>query len=217
MRDGSLRHKGLRERLVADLARKRAGSHEVLSAIGKVPRHLFLDSSFLQFAYKDMAFPIGEGQTISQPSTVAFQTTLLDPKPGFKVLEVGTGSGYQAAVLSELDVELFTIERQPQLYTKCSRLLSSLGYSRIRFFLGDGFEGLPTFAPFDGIIVTAGAESVPEKLLLQIKIGGCMVVPVGRDVQVMTRVTRLSPEEFERVEYGHCSFVPMLAGLAWNK
>lgn len=217
LENDSFRHKGLRARLVKELEAKGVASVDVLEAVGKVPRHLFLDSSFVKFAYRDMAFPIGAGQTISQPSTVAQQSTLLNVKAGERVLEVGTGSGYQAAVLCEMGINLFTIERQPDLYNKCKRLLPSLGYSRVRFYLGDGYEGLPDLAPFDGIVVTAGAAAIPPKLLLQIKIGGYMIVPVGTRVQIMTRIKRISEDEFEKEEFGECAFVPMLTGVAWNK
>jgi protein-L-isoaspartate(D-aspartate) O-methyltransferase len=214
MKTDSFRHKGLRARLVEDLRKKGITDEAVLAAIGAVPRHLFLDSSFVNFAYRDTAFPIGSGQTISQPSTVALQTQLLGIRPGDKVLEVGTGSGYQAAVLCETGVSLYSIERQPDLYRRCVKLLPSLGYSKIRLSLGDGYEGLAAFAPFDAILVTAGANEIPQKLLLQLKQGGVMVIPVGDNKQVMTRIRRLSEDEFEKEEFGECAFVPMLSGVA---
>ena len=196
-----------------DLRGKGVGGEEVLRAINAVPRHLFLDSSFVHLAYKDIAFPIGAGQTISQPSTVARQTELLEVLPGNKVLEVGTGSGYQAAVLGQMGIDLYSIERQSELYKKCCQMLPMLGYPKIKLFLGDGYEGLPDVAPFDAILVTAGAEEIPAKLLLQIKIGGVMVVPIGSKVQIMTRIRRLSDDEFEQEEFGECAFVPMLNGI----
>lgn len=209
----SFRHQGLRARLVEEVRSKGIKDKNVLKAIGHVPRHLFMDSAFVKFAYRDTAFPIGEGQTISQPYTVAFQTELLRVKPGDKILEVGTGSGYQAAVLAEMGAELFTIERQAALHQKSSRLLISLGYNKIKFVLGDGYEGVPASAPFDGIIITAGAPEVPQQLLLQLKEGGVMVAPVGREMQVMKRITRLSDDEFEQESFGQFKFVPMLSGV----
>ncbi len=210
----SFRHKGLRARLVEELKKKGINDQAVLKAVASVPRHLFLDSSFIKFAYKDVAFPIGEGQTISQPSTVALQTQLLNVSQGAKVMEIGTGSGYQAAVLCELNVYLYSIERQTKLYEKASEMLSSFKYSRLKLFLGDGYEGLPDYAPFDGILVTAGAREIPRNLLLQLKIGGVMVIPVGAEAQIMTRITRIDKEVFEKEEFGECEFVPMLNGIA---
>ncbi|MCU4165804.1 protein-L-isoaspartate(D-aspartate) O-methyltransferase [Carboxylicivirga caseinilyticus] len=207
----SFRHKGMRQRLVQELVRKNITDNKVLEAIGRVPRHLFLDSSFVSFAYQDKAFPIAAGQTISQPYTVALQSQLLNISAGEKVLEVGTGSGYQAAVLIEMGVKLFSIERQKELFTRSTHLLKQIGYSG-RFFLGDGYEGLSSFAPFDKVIVTAGAPFLPEKLLLQMKIGGIMVIPLGDKKQVMTRITRLSEDDFEQEQIGECAFVPMLKG-----
>jgi protein-L-isoaspartate(D-aspartate) O-methyltransferase len=208
----SFRHKGLRRRLVDELREKGITDQIVLDAIGKVPRHLFMDSSFVKYAYRDAAFPIGSGQTISQPYTVAFQSQLLKVNAGCKVLEVGTGSGYQAAVLAEMGVDLYSIERQSSLYKKCKTLLPAIGYPKIRLFLGDGYAGLPEFEPFDAILVTAGALSVPRQLLLQLRVGGLLVVPVGRKVQEMTRVVRLSDDEFEQQCFGSFQFVPLLRG-----
>lgn len=208
------RHKGLRSRLVDELRRKGAGSETVLKAINSVPRHLFLDSSFVKIAYSDVAFPIGAGQTISQPSTVARQTTLLNVSRDSRVLEVGTGSGYQAAVLSEMGVEVYTIERQAELYRKTAAVLRNLGYSDIKTYLGDGYEGLPDQGPFDAILVTAGAAELPQKLLLQMKVGAAMVIPLGRGTQIMTRIWRISEDEFEKEEFEECAFVPMLNGIA---
>lgn len=208
----SLRHQGMRKRLVEGIRIKGIKDQRVLDAIAKVPRHLFMDSSFIQFAYKDQAFPIGAGQTISQPFTVAFQSQLLDVQPHDKVLEVGTGSGYQAAVLVEMGAMVFTIERQRELYLKVQQLLPELGYHP-KFFFGDGYKGLPTYGPFDRIIVTAGAESIPEDLLQQLRIGGVLVAPIGStERQVMYRITRISEDEFEKEKHGKFVFVPMLKG-----
>ncbi len=217
MKEDSFRHKGLRARLVEELAAKGITSMDVLNAINTVPRHLFLDSSFVKFAYQDMAFPIGAGQTISQPSTVGIQSQLLNVKPGDRILEVGTGSGYQAAVLCQMGLHVFSIERQPELFKKAQTIMSVLGYNRLRLFFGDGYDGLPTFAPFDAILVTAGAAKIPEKLLLQLKIGSVMVVPIGESKQVMTRIRRLSEDDFEQEQFGDCAFVPMLSGVAKQK
>ncbi|TLX75382.1 protein-L-isoaspartate(D-aspartate) O-methyltransferase [Labilibacter sediminis] len=208
----TFRHKGLRQRLVQEIIRKGITDEAVLKAIGSVPRHIFFESSFIQFAYQDNAFPIGAGQTISQPFTVAFQSQILCVNPGNKVLEIGTGSGYQAAVLVEMGAKVYTIERQRELYLKSSKMLPQMGY-KLRFFLGDGYKGLPQFGPFDRIIVTAGAPSIPEDLLTQMCIGGIMVIPVGEDVQTMTRITRVSENEFSQEEFGKFEFVPMLKGI----
>ncbi|MCU4157419.1 protein-L-isoaspartate(D-aspartate) O-methyltransferase [Carboxylicivirga sp. A043] len=208
----SFRHKGLRNRLVQELMQKKIVDRLVLQAIGNVPRHLFLESSFIKFAYQDKAFPIGAGQTISQPYTVALQSQLLEVEPGDKVLEVGTGSGYQAAVLIEMGVKLFSIERQSELYQRSTRLLRELGYQG-RFFLGDGYAGLEAQAPFDKIIVTAGAPVIPRMLLTQLKVGGIMVIPLGDKKQVLTRITRLDEDEFEQEQIEECAFVPMLNGI----
>ncbi len=208
----SFRHKGLRNRLVQELKQKRITDIEVLRAIGNVPRHLFIDSSFVKFAYQDKAFPIAAGQTISQPYTVALQSQLLEVEKGEKVLEVGTGSGYQAAVLMEMGVQLFSIERQRELYQRSTRLLKELGYQG-RFILGDGYEGLPPSAPFDKIIVTAGAPVIPRNLLIQLKVGGLMVIPLGDQKQILTRITRLDDDEFEQEQIEECAFVPMLNGV----
>ncbi len=208
----TLRHKGLRNRLVQKIIDKGISDENVLQAIQSVPRHMFFESSFIKFAYQDNAFPIGAGQTISQPYTVAFQSQLLNVKKDDKVLEIGTGSGYQAAILVEMGAKVYTVERQRELYLKSSMLLSEMGY-KANFFLGDGYEGLPQYAPFDKIIVTAGASSIPEDLLLQLKIGGVMVVPVGKEQQIMTRVIRQNDTEFSQEEFGCFIFVPMLRGV----
>ncbi len=203
----------LRSRLVNLLREKGITNQEVLLAIEKVPRHMLIDSGFIHYAYKDQAFPIAAGQTISQPYTVAQQTELLAVKTGDKVLEVGTGSGYQAAVLTAMGVKVYTIERQKELYSKTQHLLPEMGY-RPYFYYGDGYAGLPQFAPFDGIIVTAAAPSVPKALLKQLKVGGKMVVPVGEEAnQKMTVITRLTEKQFEQRIIGDCAFVPMLEGL----
>ena len=203
------KHKGLRKQLVKLIRNKGITDENVLAAIEKIPRHLFLDSSFTEFAYQDKPFPIGNGQTISQPYTVAFQSELLMINKGDKVLEVGTGSGYQACVLVEMGAKVFTIERHRTLYLKTKEFLPTIGY-RPRMFYGDGYAGLPAFAPFDKIIVTAGAPYIPEALKLQLKIGGVLIVPVGEDVQTMTSLVRKSETEFEQLEHGSFRFVPLL-------
>lgn len=192
------------------LERKGISDKDVLKAIGNVPRHLFMDSGFLDHAYTDKAFPIAADQTISQPYTVARQTELLELKKGDRVLEIGTGSGYQAAVLLELGALVYTIERQNELFKKTSLFLPKLGYRPKRMVFGDGYRGLEEEAPFDGIIVTAGAPFVPPALLAQLKIGGRMVIPVGEDPQIMTVFVRKSEKEFEKEEFGEYRFVPML-------
>jgi len=207
-----LRHQGMRKRLVEGLKLKGIKDENVLSAIGKVPRHLFMESSFLNFAYKDQAFPIGAGQTISQPYTVAFQTQLLQVQKNDKVLEVGTGSGYQAAVLLEMGAKVFTIERYKELFLKVQSFLPEIGYHPACFF-GDGYKGLPDFAPFDKIIVTAGARSVPQELKEQLRTGGRMVIPVGKDThQEMLVLIKISEEEFKTERHGGFVFVPLLKG-----
>lgn len=200
----------MRKRLVEILRNKGIKNELVLDAIGEVPRHLFMDSGFLEHAYADKAFPIGADQTISQPYTVARQTELLDVKEGDVVLEIGTGSGYQAAVLLELGVELYTIERQNELFKKAQRFLPRLGYRPKKLIFGDGYLGNEEDAPYDGIIVTAGAPFIPKPLLSQLKIGGKLVIPVGEETQTMTVVERKSAREFEKNEFGDFRFVPML-------
>lgn len=207
-----LRHQGMRKKLADSLKVKGIRDPKVLEAISKVPRHLFMESSFIHFAYKDQAFPIGSGQTISQPYTVAFQTQLLEVEKNDKVLEVGTGSGYQAAVLVEMGAKVFTIERQKELYLKAQSFLPEIGYHPACFF-GDGYAGLPNFAPFDKILVTAGAASVPPALKEQLKIGGRMVIPVGKsNRQEMIVVDRVSEEDFKTEKHGGFVFVPLLKG-----
>ena len=206
----SYKHKGLRQKLVDTLSKKGIKNELVLEAIGKVPRHLFMDSSFLDHAYQDKAFPIAAGQTISQPYTVAFQTELLEVEVQHKVLEIGTGSGYQTAVLCLLGAEVYSIERQLELFKKTSLFLPKIGYVAKRLIFGDGYQGLKEEAPFDRIIVTAGAPFVPKPLLTQLKVGGRLVIPVGEQEQVMTLYVRTSPKNFEQHELGHFKFVPML-------
>lgn len=206
----TFKHKGLRQQLVNLLITKGIKNEAVLKAIGTIPRHLFMDSSFLDYAYKDMAFPIAADQTISQPYTVAFQTELLQVKKDDKVLEIGTGSGYQTAVLCELGAKVYSIERQQELFKKTSLFLPKLGYRAKKLIFGDGYKGLKEEAPFDGIIVTAGAPFVPKPLLSQLKIGGRLVIPVGEDVQIMTLFIRKDTKEFEQHEFGEFRFVPLL-------
>ena len=206
----SFRHQGLRKQLIEHLASKGIVNLEVLNAMNKIPRHLFLDNAFVNFAYQDKAFPIGAGQTISQPYTVAFQSELLQIKPYERVLEVGTGSGYQAAVLSLLEAEVFTIERQRELFLKTKKFLPTLGYNCM-FVYGDGYKGLPKFAPFDKIIITCGAPFIPEDLVAQLKVGGRMVAPIGDgNIQVMHLIEKLSETETRVTTHGKFSFVPML-------
>ncbi len=183
---------------------------QVLQAIRTVPRHLFMDSGFEGHAYQDKAFPIAADQTISQPYTVAYQTELLQVSQGDKILEIGTGSGYQTAILLQLKARVYTIERQLELFKKTNLFFKKMGYRPKKFVFGDGYKGLPEEAPFDGIIVTAGAPEVPKSLLGQLKVGGRMVIPVGESEQVMTRIFRKSEKEFEREEYGSFRFVPLL-------
>ena len=206
----NFRHQGLRLKLVELLRNKGIANDKVLMAISKIPRHLFLDKAFLDFAYQDKAFPIAAGQTISHPYTVAYQTELLKVKPHEKVLEVGTGSGYQTALLLELKAQVFTIERQKELYQKTKSFLPKLGY-QCMFFYGDGYKGLTNFAPYDKIIVTAGAPFVPEDLVKQLKVGGRMVIPVGdSDKQKMILITKKSEDDIEQKVLGDFSFVPLL-------
>lgn len=208
----SFRHKGLRDKLVKEIREKGVHNEDVLEAMSKVPRHLFMDSSFVNFSYTDKAFPISAGQTISQPYTVAFQTQLLEVKRHQKVLEVGTGSGYQTAVLLELGARVYTIERQRQLFLDSQNTLSPLNYKPI-YFYGDGYEGVPSYAPFDRILVTAAAPEIPQKLLDQLAPGGIMVIPEGDSSgQRMIRIERIDEKEYKKTEHGHFSFVPLLKG-----
>jgi protein-L-isoaspartate(D-aspartate) O-methyltransferase len=206
----TFKHKGLRKQLVATLVAKGISNAAVLEAIGSIPRHLFMDSSFLDHAYQDKAFPIAASQTISQPYTVAFQSELLEVKAGDKILEIGTGSGYQTAVLCLLGAHVYSIERQLELFKKTNKFLPKIGYVAKRLIFGDGYKGLKEDAPFDSIIVTAGAPFVPKPLLAQLKIGGRLVIPVGNEAQIMTLYIRKGPKEFEKHELGNFKFVPLL-------
>lgn len=210
--EDTYRHKGLRKQLVDQLRAKGITDEAVLAALNEVPRHVFLDSSFVELAYQDMAFPIGSGQTISQPSTVAFQTQLLQVERGMKVLEIGTGSGYQACVLAAMGAKVFSIERQRNLYFKTKDILEHLPF-RVKTFLGDGFEGLPTYQPFDRVIITAGAPSIPEKLVEQMKPNAIMVIPMDNaegEGQTMLKITKLEDGLLKKEEFGDFKFVPML-------
>lgn len=206
----SAKHQGLRNQLASLLATKGITDKNVLEAIRKVPRHLFLNSGFEDFAYQDKPFPIGAGQTISQPYTVAFQSQLLEVEKGHKILEVGTGSGYQAAVLCAMGANVYSIERQSELFKTTSVLLPKLGIRPKHLTFGDGYKGLPNFAPFDSIIVTAGAPIIPKPLMAQLKIGGRLVIPLGNDPQVMTLLIRKNETQFEKHEFGEFRFVPLL-------
>lgn len=209
--------KGLRARLVKVLQKKGISDEQVLDAIGKIPRHLFLDKAFWEWAYKDQAFPIAAEQTISQPFTVAVQTSLLELNNSDKVLEIGTGSGYQASVLSLICKKVYTIERHKILHRTSSALLRSLGYINIRTFFGDGYAGLPNQAPFDKIIVTAGASSVPQGLIQQLAVGGLMIIPVGDDAtQEMLRIKRIDENTWTKEHHGTFKFVPFLNGSEDN-
>ena len=213
-RQDTYRHQGLRNQLIRSIREKGISDPAILAAMEKVPRHFFFDSSFLEYAYEDQPFPIGAGQTISQPYTVAFQTSLLKISKGEKVLEIGTGSGYQACILAELGAKVFSIERQKTLYDKTRNLLTEMGYQRIKLFYGDGYKGLTSFAPFDKVLVTAAAPYIPEPLIRQLKPGGILVVPVGDDVQIMTTIHKISETEMRKEEHGHFRFVPMLEDKA---
>lgn len=206
----TFRHQGKRKQLVETIKAKGIQDKKVLAAIGKIPRHWFMDSSFEDHAYQDKAFPIGAGQTISQPYTVAFQSELLQVKKEEKILEIGTGSGYQTAVLCELGAKVYGIERQNELFKKTKLFLDKIGYRPKRLTFGDGYKGMPNYAPFDKIIVTAGAPFIPKALLNQLIIGGRMVIPVGDDPQIMTLLIRKSAKEFEKKEFGEFRFVPLL-------
>jgi protein-L-isoaspartate(D-aspartate) O-methyltransferase len=209
------REKGARKKLVEYLKERGIGDERVLKAIGKVPRHFFFDETFWNQAYKDIAFPIGDGQTISQPYTVAYQTELLHIKTGDKVLEIGTGSGYQTCILIELGAKVYTIERQENLYNRTRQVLPHIGY-HAEFFYGDGSKGIAEHAPYDKIIVTAGAPLVPEVLLKQLKIGGILVIPVGDEKsQKMITVLRVAENDFERFVLDTFRFVPLVGEKAW--
>ncbi len=209
MRD-TAKHQGLRNQLVTTLSQKGIIDKNVLEAIKKIPRHLFLNSSFEEFAYQDKAFPIGAGQTISQPYTVAFQSQLLEVQRDHKVLEIGTGSGYQTAVLWAMGAKVYSIERQKELFRTTSLLLPKLGIRPKHLSFGDGYKGLPNFGPFDSVIVTAGAPFIPQPLMAQLKVGGRLVIPVGESHQIMTLIIRKNETQFEKHEFGEFRFVPLL-------
>jgi protein-L-isoaspartate(D-aspartate) O-methyltransferase len=209
------REKGARKRLVDILAKKGIDDERVLQAIGKVPRHYFFDETFWNQAYKDIAFPIGEGQTISQPYTVAYQTQLLHVNKNDKVLEIGTGSGYQTCILLELGANVYTIERQEKLYERTKQVLPYMGY-KPNFFLGDGSRGIEAHAPYDKIIVTAGAPTVPEILLKQLKVGGLLIIPVGSESeQKMVTILKVAENDYEKVVLDTFRFVPLVGDKAW--
>ncbi len=203
-------HKGKRKQLVEILVKKGITNKKVLNAIGTIPRHLFMDSGFVDHAYIDKAFPIGAEQTISQPFTVAKQTELLSLEKGSKILEIGTGSGFQTAVLIEMGMHVFSIERQNELFKKTKLFLPKLGYRAKKLIFGDGYKGFKDEAPFDGIVVTAGAPFVPKPLMSQLKIGGRLVIPIGSENQIMTLITRISQTDFKKEEFGEFRFVPLL-------
>jgi protein-L-isoaspartate(D-aspartate) O-methyltransferase len=211
--EDTYRHKGLRKKLIDVLKDKGITDNNVLQAINNIPRHYFLDSAFDEIAYEDRAFPISEGQTISQPYTVAYQTQLLQVNPADKILEIGTGSIYQATVLAEIGAKVFTIERQKNLFEKTKQFVLKANYPNIKFFYGDGFEGLPTYAPFDKVIITAAAPFVPPKLIEQLKVGGKMVIPVDEGPhQRMLRLTKNADGSYDEEVFENFSFVPMLTG-----
>jgi len=211
------RHKGLRKKLIQTLRQKGVKEERILDAMATVPRHLFLDKAFEEWAYTDKAFPIGNKQTISQPFTVAYQTSLLNIKKRERVLEIGTGSGYQAAILCYLGARVYTVERQEELYHKSSALLQELGFKSIRTYLKDGILGLPVHAPYDKIIVTAAAPSIPKALLEQLTINGILIIPVGEKVQKMYKITRLTETRYSRVYLDDFQFVPLLKGIVGSK
>ncbi len=215
--EDNFKHQGMRKKLIDQLRSKGIDNEDVLSAMMKVPRHFFLDLAFLNQAYSDHAFQIGAGQTISQPYTVAYQTSLLNIKKGEKVLEIGTGSGYQTSVLFELGAKVFSIERQKELFDRTKDLLPAMNYSP-KLFYGDGYKGLPGYAPFDKVLITCGAPFVPEELVKQLKVGGIMVIPVGAgEVQIMNLITKISETEIEKKELKNFKFVPMLENKEWGK
>lgn len=212
--EDNYRHKGMRKKLVDEIRKKGILDEQILEAINAVPRHLFMDSSFLQFAYEDKPFPIGSGQTISQPYTVAFQTQLLDVKPGAKILEIGTGSGYQACVLAEMGAEVYSIERQKKLYEKTKKFLSKFHY-KLHLFCGDGYLGLPKHAPFDGILITAAAPEIPQTLVDQMKVGGVLVIPLGgTSTQTMYRMVKMDDGSLTKEAFGEFRFVPLLKDIS---
>ncbi len=214
--EDSYKHKGMRRQLVRTMRQKGIKSERVLQAIQKIPRHFFFDNALLEHAYQDKAFPIGEGQTISQPYTVAFQSEKLDIQPNDKVLEVGTGSGYQACVLVELGAKVYTIEYNKTLFGRTKKFLPNMGYKPY-FFQGDGSKGLPAHAPFNKIIVTAGAPSVPSSLIKQLKVGGILIIPVGSDKrQQMLRIIKVDDKKIKKETFDYFSFVPLLGAEGWH-
>jgi protein-L-isoaspartate(D-aspartate) O-methyltransferase len=214
MMNDSYRHKGLRKKLVEEVRAKGIRDEDVLAALEAIPRHFFLDSSFVEIAYQDKPFPIGSGQTISQPYTVAYQTEMLQVRKGLKVLEVGTGSGYQACILEEMGARVYSIERHHSLFIKTRKLLEAMN-SRVKLYYGDGYKGLPAFAPFDRILVTAAAPFIPDALTEQLKPGGMLLLPLGSgDTQVMTRLVKQDDGTLEEQKFGYFRFVPMLSDKA---
>lgn len=211
--EDNYRHQGLRHKLVEQLRQKGIRDHAVLEAVHSVPRHWFMDKAFVDHAYEDNAFPIDKDQTISQPYTVARMTELLEVRKHMKVLEIGTGSGYQAAILARMGARVFTVERIKALYDKARELLSRIGFPQVKCFYRDGMKGLPAYAPYDRIIVTAGADAVPTTLLDQLAVGGMLVIPVGMETQEMTRFTRREDGSFAKETFGDYRFVPFLGGL----
>lgn len=213
----SYRHKGLRKRMVDALRRRGIHDEAVLAAMNAVPRHFFLEKAFEEHAYEDKPFPIGHEQTISQPFTVAYQSALLNVKTGDRVLEIGTGSGYQAAILAALGAKVYTVERQEALYFSAKKLLAEMGFREVKCYFRDGTKGLPEYAPYDKIIVTAGAPVVPEALKQQLAVGGILVIPVGEEVQYMYRIERISETEFKEEVLDAFRFVPFLEGVKKKK
>lgn len=210
----SYKHKGMRRQLLEELAKKGITDKRIIDAFDAVPRHFFLDLAFMEQAYTDIAFQIGAGQTISQPFTVAFQTQLLDVQKGEKVLEIGTGSGYQTCILCQMGAKVFSIERQKELFVKSKKIIHHFGFNP-RLTFGDGYKGLPSFAPFDKIIITCGAPFIPQDLIDQLKVGGKMVIPLGETVkQRMILLTKITETELKQEDFGDCSFVPMLQNTA---
>jgi len=208
--EDTFRYKGMRRTLISELKDKGIVDENILNAFDKIPRHFFLDSTFAEQAYSNMAFQIGSGQTISHPYTVAFQTQLLELEKGDKVLEIGSGSGFQTCILAQLGVKVFSIERHKPLHLKAKKMVEHFGFN-VRLSFGDGYKGLPTFAPFDKIIITCGAPDVPMELVRQLKIGGLMIIPIGEGKdQRMKRITRISETELSQKDFGVFSFVPML-------
>lgn len=211
--EDTYRHKGLRKKLIDSIRDKGISDEKVLNAMMEIPRHFFLDTALEHIAYQDRAFPIAEGQTISQPYTVAYQTQLLQVKPYDKILEIGTGSAYQASVLAEMGANVYTIERQRKLFEQNKNFRLKSRYPGIKFFYGDGFEGLPTYAPFDKIIITAAAPIIPPKLITQLKAGGQMVIPLDEnELQIMMRITKCEDGSLREERFSEFSFVPMLSG-----